>query len=144
MDSSPTPVAPFRVRELAAGLLAAVKPMRPGSLGERTMKCGKPGCACASDPNSRHGPYYCLTKVVKGKTRSRYLNAEQAEMARQQIDTSREFHRQMDGYLLACEEWADDKLKASPASSQEAEKGGSKRDSPTASGTKSFRKSKRS
>ena len=139
MATSPAPVVPSRVRELAAGLLADVKPMRPGSVGERTMKCGKPGCACASDPDARHGPYYCLTKAVKGKTRSRYLTAEQAAMARQQIDASREFHLQMGDYLEACEEWADSEMAPSPAPSQEAKKGGSQR----TSGTKSFRKSKR-
>jgi len=144
MATPPAPVVPPRVRDLAASLVADLKPMRIGSVGERTMKCGKKGCACANDPDARHGPYYCLTKAVKGETRSRYLTAEQADLARQQIDASREFHRQVDDYLGACEEWADDELKASQASSPEAEKGGLKRGSPRASGRKSFRKSKRS
>jgi len=140
MAAFSAPVVPSRVRELAAGLLADVKPMRPGSVGERMIKCGKPGCACASDPDARHGPYYSLTKAVKGKTHSRFLGAEEADMARQQIDASREFHLQLDDYPEACEEWADSQLAPSPAPSQEAQKGGSKR----ASVTKSFRKSKRS
>jgi hypothetical protein len=144
MPTSPAPVVPSRVRDLAASLVADLKPMRAGSVGERAMKCGRKGCACASNPDARHGPYYCLTKAVKGKTRSRYLTAEQAELARQQIDAGREFHRQVDDYLEAVEEWADGELKAFPAPSQEAEKGGFKRDSRQASGTKSFRKSKRS
>ena len=144
MATSSAPVAPFRLRDLAASLVADLKPMRAGSVGERTMKCGKKGCACANNPEARHGPYYCLTKVVKGETRSRYLTAEQAELARQQIDAGREFHRQVDDYLEAVEEWADSELKASPAPSQEAEKGGSKRNSKRASGTKSVRKAKRS
>lgn len=29
-----------------------------GSLIRRTKVCGKPGCACATDPRARHGPYY--------------------------------------------------------------------------------------
>jgi len=144
MATSRAPVVPSRVRDLAASLVGDLKPMRTGSVGERTMKCGKKGCACADNPDARHGPYYCLTKAVKGETRSRYLTAEQAELARQQIDAGREFHRQVDDYLEAVEEWADDELKASPASSQEAEKGGLKRGSRQASGAKSFRKSKHS
>src|SRR5580704_12479981 len=80
MATPPAPVVPPRVRDLAASLVADLKPMRIGSVGERTMKCGKKGCACANDPDARHGPYYCLTKAVKGETRSRYLTAEQADM----------------------------------------------------------------
>jgi len=144
MATSPAFVVPSHVRDLAASLVTDLKPMRTGSVGERTMKCGKKGCACTNNPDSRHGPYYCLTKVVKGKTRSRYLTAEQAELARLQIDAGREFHRQVDDYLEAVEEWADGELKASPASSREAKKRGPKPDSKQASGTRSLGKSKRS
>ncbi len=54
--------------------------MRRGSLSERTIKCSKPGCACAQDPKARHGPYYSLTHAIDGKTRSRFLTAEEAGM----------------------------------------------------------------
>ena len=114
--------------------------MRRGSLSERTVKCGKPGCACAQDPKARHGPYYSLTHAVEGKTRSRFLTAEQAGIVQQQIDAGREFRAHVDAYWYACEEWADRQLADSPTSSQEAKKGSSKRTSKT----KSSRKSKRS
>ena len=39
------------------------------------------GCACARDPKARHGPYYSLTHAVEGKTRSRFLPAEQADLS---------------------------------------------------------------
>ena len=57
MDNTPPPT---RLRQLAAEL-AEPKPMRRGSLSERTIKCSKPGCACAHDPKARHGPYFSLT-----------------------------------------------------------------------------------
>jgi hypothetical protein len=60
--------------------------MRRGSLSERTVKCGKPGCRCGEDPDARHGPYFSLTRAVKGKTRSRFLISEQAALVRQQIE----------------------------------------------------------
>ena len=66
------------------GDLADAHPMRRGSLSERTIKCSKPGCACGQNPQARHGPYFSLTRAVGGKTRSRFLTAEQAERARQQ------------------------------------------------------------
>lgn len=114
--------------------------MRRGSLSERTIKCGKPGCACAKDPKARHGPYYSLTHAVGGKTRSRFLNAEQAVLARQQIDAGREFRGRVEAYWEAAESWADAQLDGPAASAEEAEKRGSK---PT-SKAKSSRKSKRS
>ena len=73
----PTEV-PSSLRELAA-VLSQPKPMRRGSVSERTMKCGKAGCPCQGDPKARHGPYYSLTRPMAGKTHSRYLSPEQAE-----------------------------------------------------------------
>jgi len=114
--------------------------MRRGSLSERTIKCGKPGCACAKDPQARHGPYHSLTHAIGGKTRSRFLTAEQADLVRQQIDTGREFLAA--GWMPweACETWADQQLADLADSSEDAKKGGS----PRTSKTKSSRKSKRS
>lgn len=132
-----TPLPPH-LRQLAAEL-AEPKPMRRGSLSERTIKCSKPGCACADDPKARHGPYFSLTRSVKGKTRSRFLTPEQAAVARQQIETGHQFRDKLEAYWQGCEVWADRELEASAAaSSEEAEKGGFK---PT-SKKKSSRKSK--
>jgi hypothetical protein len=76
--------------------------MRRGSLSERTIRCGKAGCAYASNPKARHGPYHSLTQAVEGKTRSRFLTEEQAAVARQQIATGREFRGHVDTYWEAC------------------------------------------
>src|SRR5271168_2190239 len=100
--SSSSPEAPPRVRQLTTEL-ADARPMRRGSLSERTIKCSKPGCACAKDPKARHGPYHSLTHAVGGKTRSRFLNAEQADLALRQIEAGREFRSRVDAYWGACE-----------------------------------------
>jgi hypothetical protein len=42
---------PPDVRQLATEL-ADAEPMRRGSLSDRMVKCGKPGCACAQDPKA--------------------------------------------------------------------------------------------
>ena len=39
-----------------------------GTVLERRMKCGQPGCACHQDPSKRHGPYWEWTYKAKGKT----------------------------------------------------------------------------
>jgi hypothetical protein len=135
----PTPPLdlPPQVRQLATEL-ANAKPMRRGSLSERTIKCSKPGCACAQDPKARHGPYFSLTHAVGGKTQSRYLTAEQADLVRQQIDAGHKFRDHVDALWETCEQWADSQLANVSASSGEAKKKGSKR----ISKTKSPRKSK--
>ena len=134
------PAIPSSVRELAA-VLSQPKPMRRGSVSERTMKCGKASCPCQQDPDARHGPYYSLTRALTGKTQSRYLSPEQAELAREQIEQGHKFREQVEQYREACEQWADAQLQRSPAASTEAaEKGGSK---PTFK-TKSSGKSKHS
>jgi hypothetical protein len=125
------PEVPASVRELAT-VLSQPKPMRRGSLSERTMKCGKAECPCQNDPKARHGPYYSLTRPVAGKTQSRYLSSQQAELARQQIEQGHEFREQVERYREACEQWADTQLERSQAPSREAaEKGGSKATSKT-------------
>lgn len=137
-DSAP-PNVPPRVRQLVAEL-ADPTPMRRGSLSERTIKCSKPGCACAQDPKARHGPYYSYTHAVAGKTSSRFLNAEQAKLVQQQVDAGRQFRGRVDALWGACEEWADSQLADLAASTEEAKKRGSQR----ISKAKSPRKSKSS
>lgn len=113
--------------------------MRRGSLSERTIRCSKPNCACAQDPKARHGPYYSLTQAVGGKTRSRFLTAQQAEVARQQVDAGREFRGRVDAFWEACQQWADTQLAEVSTSAGE-----SKKNSNRISHPKSPRKSKRS
>jgi len=39
-----------------------------GTVLARRMTCGKPACACATEPARRHGPYFEWTYKVAGKT----------------------------------------------------------------------------
>lgn len=64
-----------------------------GSLRERWMTCGKQGCHCYENPSARHGPYYQWSWAEKGKTRSVYLNADQAELCREWIHNNHELER---------------------------------------------------
>jgi hypothetical protein len=103
------PEIPSSVRKLAV-VLSQPKAMRRGSVSERTMKCGKASCPCQGDPKARHGPYYSLTRPVAGKTQSRYLSSEQAELARRQLEEGHKFREQVEQYREACEQWADAQL----------------------------------
>ena len=116
--------------------LSRPRPMRRGSLSVRYVKCSKKNCACGQDPQARHGPYYSLTRSVAGKTRSRYLSAEQAEEATRQIEAGQEFRRQVEDCWQACERWADQELEEGRP--EALEKKGSK----TGSSAKFSKKSK--
>ena len=130
---------PAAVGQLAARLTEP-KPMRRGSVSERSMKCGQTGCRCQQDPQARHGPYYSLTHAAGGKTQSRYLSAEQAEVARRQVEAGQQFREHVEAYWQACERWADAQLEAPEAALREAaKKGGSKRRSKPRSSPRSKR-----
>src|ERR1700674_5700575 len=53
-----------------------------GTVLKRMMKCGKAGCACHSDPDKRHGPYFELTYKANGKTVNVKLSREEAPLYR--------------------------------------------------------------
>jgi hypothetical protein len=116
---------PPQVAELSTAL-SQPRPMRRGTVNERRMKCGQTNCACQRDPEARHGPYYMLTQAAGGKTRSRYVAAEQVPVLRRQIEVGREFRQQVEAYWNACEQWADTELEQTQAAGA-AEKKGSAR-----------------
>lgn len=116
---------PPAVRESLTAV-AEVQPMRRGSLSERWVKCSRAGCPCSEEPESRHGPYFSLTRMIGGKTRSRLLTGEQAEIVRRQIDAAHRFRKRLEAYWDACERWADAQLEAT-APARKGEKGGSRR-----------------
>lgn len=132
---------PEPVRDLAAGL-ALPRPMRRGSVSERAMKCGQRECRCQSDPEARHGPYFSLTRAEGGKTKSRYLSAEAAALAREQIEDGRSFRERVESYWEACERWADQRLDAVGATDTQAAK--KKKPSARRSKARSTRRSRRS
>jgi hypothetical protein len=51
-----------------------------GTVLKRMMKCGRPQCACRSDPAKRHGPYFEWTYKVKGKTVNVTLSPQAAPL----------------------------------------------------------------
>ncbi len=135
----PNPVVPEEVSAVASQL-AEPRPMRRGSVSERYVKCNKAGCACADHKDARHGPYYSLTRVVKGRTKSRWLDTEQARQVREQVAAGHNFRERVDAYWQACEQWADTQLENPEAASEEAaKKRASKRRSKSRRSTRSKR-----
>jgi len=98
--------------------------MRRGSVSERFVKCNRAGCRCADRPDARHGPYYSVSRVVKGRTQSRWLDAAQARQVRAQVESGQQFRTHVEAYWQACERWGDAQLETPEAASHEAAKRG--------------------
>jgi hypothetical protein len=59
-----------RHRQLRERLRALThEPLMRGSLVNRLRRCGRPNCACATDPAARHGGKF-LTVHLEGKTQA--------------------------------------------------------------------------
>lgn len=89
--------------------VAALGPMRPGSLSEQYNVCGTPGCRC-KDPRKpqRHGPYYHLNYTWRGKARTEFVKAEAAEGVREQLKNYKKFR-------ALCAEWVERSLELAGA-----------------------------
>ena len=83
MDSvSPTTGQHDRAAAIAAEL-ASLGLALPGTLIERHVRCGRPGCRCHADPPVLHGPYWQWTRKVAGKTVTRLVPDGQLDDYRQ-------------------------------------------------------------
>jgi len=72
-----------------------------GSLVERVRRCGRPNCACASDPNRRHAGKF-LTVQLARRTHSVHVRAQDEARVRAAIDAYAELWDVVNG-LTACE-----------------------------------------
>jgi hypothetical protein len=64
-----------------------------GSVFKVYQRCGKKSCSCATDKNALHGPYNRWTRKLKGKTISRTITDEQAEITRKYIENYRNLEK---------------------------------------------------
>ena len=74
--------------------LTELGPMHPGSLSEQYNVCGKPRCRC-KDPEKprRHGPYYQLSWVHRGKSTSRFIRPGFVAQLKAELATYRTFRK---------------------------------------------------
>ena len=68
--------------------------MRPGSLSRQYNVCGKRGCRCKDPKNPRrHGPYYQLNYVYRGKKTSQFIRREILRQVRTELASYKRFRR---------------------------------------------------
>jgi hypothetical protein len=78
-----------RDQQRLARQLGEVGFVLPGSIVERHMTCGKPGCRCKADPPVLHGPYIQWTRKVGNKTVTKLLSPEQRDRYQPWFDNAR-------------------------------------------------------
>ena len=61
-------------------------PLHPGSLSRQYNVCGKPGCRCKARPKPhRHGPYYKVSYVFRGRFKSRFVPRQEVSAVRAEL-----------------------------------------------------------
>jgi hypothetical protein len=76
-------------------------PLMRGSIVERRRRCGRPNCACARDPEARHGGKF-LTVQLEGRTHALHLRPEDEARVRQAITAYGRLREIING-LTSCE-----------------------------------------
>jgi hypothetical protein len=113
---SPTRCQQARASGIAAEL-ASLGLALPGTLIERRVRCGRPGCRCHADPPVLHGPYWQWTRKVAGKTVTRLVADDQLDDYRQWLDNHRRLRAlvaELEALTLAVAD-ADPRAKRRPA-----------------------------
>ncbi len=91
-----------RRRQLHEALRAlSFEPLMRGSVVERQRRCGKPNCACARDPQARHGGKF-LTVSLEGRTQAVHLRPDDEVRVRGAIAAYERLWEIING-LTACE-----------------------------------------
>jgi hypothetical protein len=79
--------------EALARAVADIGLFRRGNLVRVLVRCGKTTCACAIDPDKRHGPYIQWTRKVGGKTVSERVAAEHVPLLKEWLHNARRLDR---------------------------------------------------
>jgi hypothetical protein len=60
-----------------------------GTVSHQVRQCGKPTCACATDPAARHGPYYLWSRREESRQVNTMLPRELGPFFEQAVDNYR-------------------------------------------------------
>ena len=90
--------------------LSKIGPMRPGSLSKQYNVCGVSNCRC-KDPHSpkKHGPYYQLSYVHRGKSTTRFIRKPEVGEIKKQLANYKRFKKFTEDWvrlaLVQAENW---------------------------------------
>jgi len=103
--------------------LGALGEMRPGSLSKQYNVCGKPGCRC-KDPKhpQRHGPYYQLSWVHRGKSTTQFIRRPFVAQVKTQMAAFKTFRQLTEKWVALALQVAKLRLEAAKKVSKGASK----------------------
>lgn len=79
--------------------LLNLEDMHPGSLTKQYNICGKAGCRCKDpDEPKKHGPYYQLSFVHRGKSTSRFIKKENVPDVKRHLAAYKKFKMLVDDW----------------------------------------------
>jgi hypothetical protein len=80
--------------------LLALGPMHPGSVSRQYQACGNPACRCMHPKRpQRHGPYYKLAYVHRGKPVCRFVRADCVQAVKERLTAYKRFRSLMDKWI---------------------------------------------
>jgi len=80
--------------------LQAIGPMRPGSISKQYSVYGKSGCRCQDEEQPRkHGPYYQLSYVHRGKSTSQFIRPQFLPEVKKQLVNYKRFRKLIDEWV---------------------------------------------
>lgn len=92
--------------------LLGIEEMHPGSISKQFNICGNPNCKCKDkvDPK-KHGPYYQLSFVHKGRSSSRFIKKECLAEIKLQTQNYKRFKKLVDEWKILATDLSQEKLK---------------------------------
>lgn len=105
MPHDPHTVLQHRIETIKTAL-AALGPLRPGTLSRQYNVCGTPGCRCKQDPAQRHGPYHQLSYTWRGRSRTEFVREPELPQVREQLANYTRLRELVDQWLDAAIELA--------------------------------------
>jgi len=80
--------------------LMSMGEMRPGSLSKQYSRCGTLTCRCHDKNNpKKHGPYYQLSYVHRGKSSSQFIAKHSLLDTKMQINNYKVFKKLIDKWI---------------------------------------------
>ncbi len=80
--------------------LVDLGPLHPGSLSRQYNVCGKLGCRCKARPKPRrHGPYYKVSYVFRGRFSSRFVPRQQVKVVRAELANYKRLRRLTEAWV---------------------------------------------
>lgn len=97
------------------GKLRRLGPLHPGSLSRQYNVCGKPSCRCKDPKNPRrHGPYYKVSYVYRGRFSSRFVPRNQVKEVRAELANYKRLRKLTEDWVGLALRLAKEKRKLPP------------------------------